>query len=76
MQKLLFTDFTSPQTVIEDSKVPQRSRRVQTDVDPLDEIRSSAVKTVIKSSSLHVLRQMYNTQDTDTQTNVGDFNYL
>lgn len=64
------------QTVIEDSKVPQRSRRVQTDVDPLDEIRSTAVKTVIKSSSLHVLRQMYNTQDTDTQTNVGDFNYL
>ena len=53
-----------------------RSRRVQTEQDPLDELRANAVKTVIKSSSLHVLRQMYNTQDTDTQTNVGDLTHL
>ena len=73
---LYCTHLTSHQTIIEEPKTPMRSRRVQTEQDPLDELRANAVKTVIKSSSLHVLRQMYNTQDTDTQTNVGDLTHL
>lgn len=65
------------QTTIEDSKAPMKSRRVQTDVDPIMAAKATARKELRKSSSLHVLRNMMNTTDRPTQTErAGGLTYL